>query len=276
MIRRPGLYADIDESTYLDDNGLDPALGRSLSASGAKTLTGGTPARFAYEREHGREDKRAYDVGHGAHRFILGKGSEIVRVHADSWRTKAAQLQADIARACGKVPLLVDDYRAALNMAKAVKRHPTFGRFFTEGEAEVSAYWIDEATGITLRCRFDWVHPRALIDVKTAVDASPDGFAKAVANFRYDMQAAHYIEGYEVLTGRRLPFVFVVVEKTEPYLVAAYTLPAEALERGARDNARAREVFAACESAGEWPGYSSEIQQLDMPAWFYRAERTYA
>lgn len=266
-----GLFADIPEWEYHEDT-LPPELGRSLSVSGAKTILR-SPAQFVWDRQHGRPDKRTYDIGHAAHRFILGAGNDIHRVHASTWQTNAAKAEAKAARDADRVPLLVEDYRAALNMAKSVKRHPTFGPFFREGDAEVSAYWTDTTTGVTLRARFDWVHPRALIDVKTAVDASPDGFAKAVANYRYDMQAAHYTEGYEVLTGRTLPFVFVVVEKTPPHLCAAYVLPVDALERGARDNARARAKFAECESAGEWPGYSTEIQMLDMPAWFYRQER---
>jgi len=30
---------------------------------------------------------------------------------------------------------------------------------------------------------------------------------------------------------------------------------------------RAVETFAACESSGEWPGYSQWVEDLTMPAW---------
>lgn len=265
LVTATGLYPDLAEDDYHRDNQLSPELGRSLSVSGAKTLLR-SPARFAWERDHGRPDKAAYDFGHGAHRFILGKGNDIERVHADSWRTKTAQDADRAARAAGRVPLLVKDVRRALDVAKAVKRHPTFGQLFREGQAEVSAYWIDEATGVTCRARADWLHPRAVVDVKTAQDASPAGFAKAAANYRYDMQAAAYGEAF----GQHLPFVFVVAEVTAPHFCAAYVLPDEALAIGRAAWHRALEIYAECESSGEWPGYSGEIETLTMPGWYYR------
>lgn len=262
-VTAPGVFTDLAEDTYLSDAAVAPHLGRPLSQSGAKTLLR-SPAKFAYEREHGRPDKKAYDLGHAAHRFILRKGNEIARVHADDWRSKAAQAEGAAARASARVPLLAKDYRAALDMAKAVKRHPTFGQLFREGQPEVSAYWIDPETGVTCRGRADWLHPRACVDVKTAVDASPAGFAKAVANFRYDLQAAAYSEAWP-----GLPFVFVVVETAPPHLCAAYVLPVDALAVGAADWHRALRLYAEYESSGVWPGYSPEIETLALPRWYW-------
>jgi hypothetical protein len=270
LVDGPGLYLDIPEDRYHRDDALAPELGRSLSSSGAKALTTRTPAHFAWEQVHGRPDRKVFDIGHAAHRFILGRGNEIQRVHARDWRTAAAKAEAAEARLAGRVPLLAEDYRAALGMAKAVKRHPTFGQLFTDGDPEVSGYWIDPDTGVTCRARADWLHPRALIDVKTCDNAGPAAFAKAVANLRYDIPAAAYSEGFRILTGELLPFVFVCVEKEPPHLTAAYVLPADSIEQGRHDWHVALARFAECESAGVWPGHSPEIQTLDMPAWYYR------
>ncbi len=265
LVEAPGLY-DIDETLYHADTHLAPTLGRSLSASGAKSLLR-SPARFKWERDNGaRPDTATFDTGHAAHRFILRKGNDVGRVHADTWRTNTAKAEAAALRAAHRVPLLVKDYLAALDMAKAVRRHRNFGRLFDDGAAEQSAYWIDDATGVTCRARADWLHPHAVIDVKTAADASPAGFAKAVANFRYDLQAVVYGEAF----GADLPFVFVVVETAPPHFCAAYVLPAEALAIGRNDWHRALAMFAECESTGVWPSYSEEIETLTLPGWFYR------
>ena len=65
VIDSPGIYADLDERTYHGDAHLAPHLGRSLSATGAKTILD-CPARYHWERSH-PVHKDAFDVGTLAH-----------------------------------------------------------------------------------------------------------------------------------------------------------------------------------------------------------------
>lgn len=265
IIDAPGLYPDLEESTYHADTNLVPALGRSLSSTGAKTILD-SPARFAYQRQH-PVVKDAYDFGHVAHSLILG-GAELEVVDADSWRTKAAQEQRDEARKAGRVPILVADYARAQDLVSAVMSHPTAGPIFAAaGEAEQSLYWIDDETGVTCRGRVDWVHPRALVDLKTTINAAPAKFSRALVDYGYALQASWYCDGWEAVTGERLPFVHVVVEKEPPHLVAVYQVDAEALAYGADLGAQARRIFAECESTGVWPGYSPEVELVSLPGW---------
>jgi hypothetical protein len=266
-ITAPGIY-ELDESLYQADTELAPDLGRSLSFSGAKTILS-SPARFAYQREHGRPDKPAFDFGHAAHLYILGKGNAIVRIDADDWRTKAAKDARAEAYADGLVPLLGADDDRALALAKAVRDHPLAAAILSEGEPEKSIYWVDEATGVTCRGRVDWLRDNALVDVKTTLDASPAAFAKSCANYGYDQQADWYPAGIEAITGKRLPFLFIAVEKEPPHLVAVYQLDADALDRGARRNRQALDLYAECESSGIWPAYSEDIETLSLPRWAY-------
>lgn len=267
MIDKPGLYPGIDEATYHADTDLAPHLGRSLSVSGAKTILR-SPALFHYQREHGRPPKDAFDVGTLAHELILRGGDKRIRV-VDSydWRLTRARDAKIEAYAMGNVPVHRGDLLEASRIAASIRRHRLASAILSEGQAEVSFYWIDEATGVTLRGRTDWLRDNAIVDVKTTKDASPRAFAKDCANYRYDMQADHYSEGIEAITGRRLPFLFLCVENTPPYLVAVYQLDDDAMARGARDNAAARALYAECESADEWPGYSPEIETLSLPRW---------
>lgn len=132
-------------------------------------------------------------------------------------------------------------------------------------------FWTDPETGITCRGRMDWARDNALVDVKTAPygKSTPAAFAKDAANFDYPMQAAHYTDGWEVLTGKRVPFLFVVVEKEPPYLVRVYQLSEADLETGRERIREARRLFADYESNG-YPDDSTDITTLNLPGWYGR------
>lgn len=263
LITEPGIY-DVAEDTYHAARNLAPELGHSLSSTGAKTILR-SPALFDYQRRHPVQ-KDVFDVGSVAHALILRSGTFTV-IDCYDWKLKANQTAKAAARARGEVVVHRGDLLAASKMARAVRRHALASAILSQGQPEQSLYWTDEATGVTCRGRTDWLRDNAIVDVKTTNDASPTGFAKACANFGYDQQADWYSTGVEAITGRRLPFLFIAVEKEPPHLVAVYQLDDDALDRGARRNRQALELFAECESAGEWPGYSTDIEVLSLPRW---------
>jgi hypothetical protein len=148
VITEPGLYPDIPHDVYL----ADPVLGGSLSHSGAKTIVNKTPALFAYERENGRANKRAYDIGHAAHQIVLGVGPDIeivqkvtkdgTKVDATDYQTKSAQDFRDAAYLRGAVPILRHEYEATVAMADAIRQHPIASKLLApgSGQPEVSAF----------------------------------------------------------------------------------------------------------------------------------------
>jgi len=270
MISAPGMYA-VPELDYHSDAQLAPTLGRSLSASGMKTLLR-CPALFRHQREHGRTATDSMDIGTVTHALVLRNPDNRLRIYDSyDWRAKAHQAGRDADRALRLTPVHRGGLRQAARMAASVRRHSTARNLLSRGEAERSIYWLDADTGVTCRARVDWLRDDVIVDFKTAADASPDGFARAVANFRYDLAAAHYVDGVKAATGVELPYVFIVVETAPPHLCAVYQLEPQDLEWGRYDAARARRIFAECESSGEWPDYGTEIRPLDLPAWFRRA-----
>jgi exodeoxyribonuclease VIII len=109
---------------------------------------------------------------------------------------------------------------------------------------------------------------RLLVDLKTTEDASPRGFAKSIAQWRYQVQAAWYMDGVEQATGTRPEqFLFVCVEKKAPYAVAVYAADAEMIAAGAQTAARDLDVLATCKAANAWPGYSDQIEPISLPPW---------
>lgn len=277
MITAPGIYDGIDEATYHADADLAPELGRSLSASGAKVLLRKPPRVFEWQRQAPPPSSDAMDLGSVAHHLILKRGGDLLIVDAYDWKAPANQKVRKEQRARGVVVVHRGEFLQAVRMARAVLRHVwsidgepvgTLGEtLFAKGQPEVSLYWVDDDTGVTCRGRIDWLHPSAIVDVKTARDASPYGFAKACADYGYRESAAHYSNGVEVLTGKRLPFWLVVVEVTAPYLVAMYQFSEADLAHGDEQMREALKTYAECESTGEWPGYPTDIQTLEMPRW---------
>ncbi len=274
----PGVYRRLPETTYHADSDLAPELGRSLSQSGAKTLLS-SPARFAWEREHGRPAKDAYDLGTLAHALILGSGDDrLVVVDAYDWRTKAAQAAKAEAYAAGKVPVHRGDLLAASRIARAVRRHPLARAVLASGEPEVSFYWRDPETGVTCRARVDWLVPgKALVDVKTVGrygGADPAAFGRQCAQLDYPMQAAHYVDGWEAVTGERLPFVHLIVETEPPHFVTVGQLPDDAIKAGRARMRSALTEYTERESAGDWPEFDhpNNIVDIPGPGWYGRTE----
>lgn len=264
----PGIVYDLDEATYH----ADPAL----SASGAKKLLPPScPALYKWDRDNGQQHNAVFDFGHAAHAAVLGVGAPLQVVDADNWMTKAAKEAKAAAYAEGRVPVLAKEKAQVDGMAAAIKAHPIAAALLDpdHGKPEVSAFWHDPSFGVDRRCRFDWLPDTdggrlILPDYKTAVSAEPKAFARAAANFRYHMQDAWYRDTAHALElAEDIAFVFIVQEKTAPYLVTVCELDAEAVMAGRRRNEYAMQVFAECTATGQWPSYSSDVELISLPGW---------
>lgn len=280
VVDEPGVYDGLDEAAYH----ADPVPGGSLSASGAKLLLPPScPALYAWRRDHPKVSAE-FDFGTAAHKYVLGTGPKIQHVDAKDWRTRAAQQEAEAARAAGRVPLLVADAEKVRGMAAAIWEHPVASALFDpeRGRPEQSLFWRDPGFGIWRRARLDWLpDPRrggrmVIPDYKTTVSADPASIRKHVANYSYHQQAAQYIDGIRALGLDEDPaFLFVFQEKTPPYLVTVVQLDDEAEAAGRARNELAMEIWRDCTQAGVWPGYSQDIELITLPPWAARTEGDY-
>lgn len=267
-ITDPGIYPGIDEKVYHADTNLTPTLGRSLSSSGAKTILD-CPARYQNEREN-PVFKDVFDRGTIAHKLILGSDDNRIRV-ADTYEWKPWQKWnpwKDEHRQNGLIPIHRGDLLAASRMAAAVRRHPVASAIFSEGKPELSLYWIDPDTGVTCRGRTDWLRDNAIVDLKTINRADVRTITRQCADYGYAQQADWYRRGVHALTGDWLPYVHVFVENERPHIVHVTQLDEDFLDYGSSRNDEALQVFAQCESTGEWPAYNPNgITLIAAPAW---------
>jgi hypothetical protein len=271
---RSGFFPDVPEDQYHSDP-------HSLSQSGAKLLLR-APALFQHAKQH-REVKDSFDFGSAAHALVLGKGIEQIYVAPfNDWIKRkgpegGCQYTSDekrIAHEDGLSPILPKDWDVVCDMAGVLSQHKLAMELLSEGEAEVSAYVVDEPTGILRRCRYDWINgPLEIgVDYKSTDDASPEAFARSVLNYGYDQQADWYLDVAALLGRPMKAFCFIAQEKKAPYLVEVYDLSEEFLERGHALNRRALDIYAECIRTGRWPGYTDQpFTTLNPPAWARKA-----
>lgn len=267
-IGTPGFHSGIDEAEYHADR-------TSLSVSGAKVLLR-SPALFRHEQEN-PVHKDTFDFGSAAHRLVLGVGPEIARLPFADWRSKEARTERDLCRAEGRIPMLDVDYFKVAAMADELSSHTLAMRLLSEGEAEVSAYALDEETGIMRRGRFDWLHPNLLVDYKSAASADPRDLAGrwgVVSKWGYANQASWYTDLARDLGHPAEAFAFIFQEKTAPYQVTVAYIDDADLWQARAQNRSALERFRDCRESGIWPAYvdSSTAVRLSLTEQSYEEE----
>tara|TARA_R110000737_G_scaffold111725_2_gene144790 strand:- start:4960 stop:5850 length:891 start_codon:yes stop_codon:yes gene_type:complete len=139
----------------------------------------------------------------------------------------------------------------------------------------VLQYCKSEVTGVTrlpcgtlIKGRIDAVNFAGQygVDLKSADDVSPGGFAKASAQYRYDIQAYTYKKLFNLDE-----FIFVVVSKTDPIEVSMYTLNDEFMEKAERDFNFAVERWNrinSIEIPSGFINYDNPLIVLAPPKWF--------
>ena len=184
-----------------------------------------------------------------------------------SRNTKKGKEEAKEAEENGMTAVTQSDMDLALKMREAVYQDEEAKQLLKEGVAEKSWWRDDEKTGLTMKARSDWYTGDIIVDLKTSRSgASPKEFGKAVANFGYHLQNAHYLN---VCDAKR--FIFLVVQSEFPFDTALYELDSQALQEGQRLCRQGLDRIAECTMSDHWPHHSEQggIQTLSLPRWAF-------
>lgn len=143
------------------------------------------------------------------------------------------------------------------------------------GHIELTFVTHDPHTGLLLRARPDSIlfEQRLIIDLKSCHDASPEAFSRDALRMGYGLRAAAYIDAIARCLDEdpsAWAFMWVCVEKSEPYPMAQYSASGDLLAHGQREYRKALDLVASCEATGTWPGYATSIQPLDLPEYLKR------
>ena len=120
-----------------------------------------------------------------------------------------------------------------------------------------------------------------IIDLKSALDASPSGFGVAVARYGYLEQAIWYLMLARALGFEKLQFTWIVVESEVPHVMQVYTLDPSLVvkhsEIYAATLSRMMDAFSSLVDALEDQDYKDPVdwQPLELPAWYLSQNRIY-
>lgn len=231
------------------------------------------PALYQHNRLHPRPQTPAMRMGTLVHTAILEPdslmSSVMVAPKCDR-RTSAgkAEWEAFLVASEGKELVTDEEIEELTSIRDAVWAHPAASRALSMlTEVEASIYWTQN--DVACRCRPDGILSNGVVlDVKTTRDATPDQFARSIAQYRYHVQAAFYSDGYRAAFGEPPKgFLFLAVETDRPYLTACYVASEAMTARGRADYERDLETYRRCLEAGVWPGLSEKPLTIDLPKW---------
>lgn len=230
-----------------------------------------SPAHFrAYMAGELSIDDTAGTFGDAFHAFVLEPHRferEFVVEHIDR-RTKNGKARAEELAAEGVRAISPEDGETMERMRGNLLAHPGASRVLgARTHVEEPIFWDDPTTGVACKCRPDVRLPRLLADLKTTRDASPAAFAKAIANYGYHIQAAHYIAGCRAVGHDIETFVFLAVEKEPPHAVGVYVLSPGDLAAAESKRIELLDLLATCRAEDRWPAYSDRIETIQLPPW---------
>lgn len=160
-----------------------------------------------------------------------------------------------------------DGYESAL---KNIQAHECAKKIlFSESAAWSQRFiWPCVETDLPLKGELDLIDEAAGIvcDVKTAADVDADSFQRAVFNFGYDIQAAHYLDAMRRFAGDiDLVYCWVVIRNKPPYNVEVYEASSELLNVGEERRLQRLRFFYDCINTGRWVTPSHGISSVLFP-----------
>lgn len=211
--RAPGIYFGLPEDEYHRDPSLGSSNVRDLWYS---------PTDYWWGSHHNpnREDdddegSDAKTRGKAMHRLVLegeaafdaeyARGPDHDRSMTPSEKGQATKKAKADAAAGGRTMIAAVDFDRIVIASAMISKNPHLATAFTGGLPEVSIFWVEEVEGMWVPCkaRIDWLKPRGLGDLKSITTWRKIEFKRAcrdaITNYRYDMQAAHYMRARRAL-----------------------------------------------------------------------------
>lgn len=292
---KQGIFNDIDINAYHADK-------IAISATGLKHAKKSL-ADFKYYLDGGydHQQKLALDFGNAFELALLdreGFKNNVAILQTEYWtelalsnrelkRPKQSKTYIDLketflAENTGKyiIPDVgeKESFDAIAKMLESCYRDRVINSLIKNIQYQASLYWTDEKTGINMKTRPDIckINKNVVVNLKTALDASPEAFNRALANLDYPLQAICEIEG--VLATKLMPkvdkYFWLVVEKLPPYNAVIYEFDqADILVMRDEYNFLLSRIKKAMD-ANFWPGYTDRadnefgILTAKIPAYY--------
>jgi hypothetical protein len=152
------------------------------------------------------------------------------------------------------------DFALIETMADSVRNHPIASAMLAKGVAEGVVRAEIQEIGCQIRC--DWLSPEyGIIDLKTCDDI--DWFEVDAKKYGYYHQAAFYQRVIFEAAGRKPDFIFIVVEKKEPFRCGVWAINERSMEMACDTNINALMQLQACRDTKIWPTGYEDVRVLE-------------
>ena len=242
--------------------------------------------RFVSKTVARPETTEAFRIGSAAHCAVLEPTTLLdrytLRPYGIDRRTKEGKIAfAEFEAAnSGKTIMTAEEFAWVHEMNAAVQLHPLASQLLAAGKPELS-WRVEPVGGMALQCRTDWFNPAGcelsggrpyVADLKTVESLDSDAFRnfeRACFSFGYHRQAGFYLPLItEILGGPVFDFLFIVVEKAEPYGCAVYRLSDAATARGHDETITDLLRLQNCIKSEQWPNLPNDLREIGLPKWY--------
>jgi exodeoxyribonuclease VIII len=279
----PGMYEGIDREVYFSWPYANKSFLDHFEKSAAHALV---------EKQHPRAPTPAKILGTHIHLATLSDDFDRYAMCApinpktgkqhDRRTTPGMAAWADAERkARGRQILGLGEYNTCKVMRAAWRADPTSNELLSgEGKNEVAIVWDDPETGVRCKALIDrltthegWSY---VIDLKSTLNASPEGWPYEVERYRLHRQACFYLDGMSMAVGefpRRFAFMAMEKIKGPPYTVGGpmiYVATDSVIEQGRMEIRALLRRYRDAIDSGEWAGYPRGLQFFHLPERAYR------
>lgn len=260
----PGVYQNVSLQQYLAWD--------AVSHSDLKTFMQ-APLKYKAGKLRPKEPTKDMKFGSLVHTMVLERNTINMRYAiapiCDRRTKEGKAIFAEFeAKSQGREVVTREDFERAELLAESVHTHGAAGKLLAgNNQYELSIVWKHEPTGILCKSRLDCFNHdlSAIVDLKTALDASPSGFEKQVWNLGYYTSCYFYKCAAAKAALKPKSFIFIAVEKDFPHLTATYEAHESVIDAAEGIVERALERFQECQETDYWPGYGDGIQYIHLP-----------
>lgn len=256
----PAVITNITEAEYRKATGLSQSSLKEFLIS---------PAHYLASIEKIKEPTKAMQFGTAFHANMLADEPTDIyavkkKVDGRSKEGRAYNEQFALENA-GKIVLDSEEHDKIISMADSVMANGFAGDVIQSlTHKEFAVFGTNH--GIRLKGLIDGYNEKEgiVIDLKTAEDASPAGFRKAIWDRGYALQQVHYTW---LLTNAGKPvnaFYFIAIEKEPPYAVGVYTINKDSLANAFKVWDDALDSFWVCQASGVYPAYSENPVEITL------------
>lgn len=186
------------------------ALRHIPGSSTLKVLDSKSPAHFKYGKF---TESPALAQGSGIHAAVLEPHDFDNQIACGPDTRRGNAWKEAVEKNPGKIVLPKPDYDKCLHIRDAVWANDHIARLLGQNDKLVEHSAFGEVSGVQCKVRPDCALPSQgiILDLKSAADASKEGFGKAVFNFGYHLQEHMYPRVWKAAGG-------FTVERFVPYV----------------------------------------------------------